>query len=38
METTRFANSDSNEIVAMMRVGLIQRDTEAAAITYNVGV
>jgi len=38
LETTRFANSDSNEIVAMMRVGLIQRDTEAAAITYNVGV
>ena len=38
METTRFANSDSNEIVALMRVGLIQRDTEAAAITYNVGV
>jgi glycosyltransferase involved in cell wall biosynthesis len=38
METTRFANSDSNEIVAMMRCGLIQRDTEASAITYYVGV
>jgi hypothetical protein len=38
METTRFANSDSNEIVAMLRVGLKQRDTEASAITYYVGV
>lgn len=38
METTRFANSDTNEIVAMMSVGLIQRDTEASAITYYVGV
>jgi len=38
LETTRFANSDSNEIVAMMRVGLKQRDTEASAITYGVTV
>ncbi len=38
METTRFANSDSNEIVAMLRCGLIQRDTEASAVTYYVGV
>ena len=38
METTRFANSDSNEIVAMVRCGLIQRDTEASAVTYYVGV
>jgi len=38
METTRFANSDSNEIVAMLRVGLKQRDTEASAITYGVTV
>lgn len=38
METTRFANSDSNEIVAMLRVGLKQRDTEASAITYGVAV
>jgi hypothetical protein len=38
IETTRFANSDSNEIVAMLRVGLKQRDTEASAITYGVTV
>ena len=38
METTRFANSDTNEIVAMATVGLIQRDTEAAAISYNLTV
>lgn len=38
METTRFANSDTNEIVAMMNIGLIQRDTEASSITYYVGV
>lgn len=38
LETTRFAASDSTEIVAQMRVGLKQRDTEAAAITYYVGV
>jgi hypothetical protein len=38
LETTRFAASDSTEIVAMMRVGLKQRDTEASAITYGVTV
>lgn len=38
METTRIANADTWEIVAMMRVGLAYRDTEAAAISYNVGV
>lgn len=38
IETTRFAASDSTEIVAQMRVGLKQRDTEASAITYYVGV
>ena len=38
LETTRFAASDSTEIVAQMRVGLKQRDTEASAITYYVGV
>ena len=38
METTRFAASDTNEIVAFATVGLIQRDTEASAITYYVGV
>lgn len=38
METQRWAASDSTEIVAQIRCGLIQRDTEAAAITYYVGV
>jgi hypothetical protein len=38
MTTTYFANSDTNEIVALMRVGLKQRDTEASAVTYYVGV
>jgi len=38
METTRFANSDSNEIVAMLRVGLKQRDTEASAMTVGLSV
>jgi hypothetical protein len=38
IELTRFANSDSYEIVALARFGLGYRDTEAAAITYNVGI
>lgn len=38
IETTRIPNADSTEIVAMLRCGLIQRDTEAAALTYYVGV
>jgi hypothetical protein len=38
LESTRIANADSTEIVAMLRCGLIQRDTEASAITYYVGV
>jgi len=38
METTRIARADATEIVALMRLGLSQRDTEAAAITYNVVV
>ena len=38
IETTRFASSDTTEIVAQMRVGLKQRDTEASSITYYVGV
>lgn len=38
IETTRIANADATEIVAMMRCGLIQRDTEASAITYGVSV
>lgn len=38
LETTRIANADSWEIVALVRWGLAYRDTEASAITYNVGV
>ncbi len=38
IETTRYPRSDSTEIVALMRIGLGQRDTEASAITYNLTV
>lgn len=38
METTRIANADTWEIVALMRLGLANRDNEASAVTYNVGV
>ncbi len=38
LETTRIANADSWEIVALVRWGMTYRDTEASAITYNVGV
>ncbi len=38
IETVRYPQSDSSQIVALTRVGLVQRDTEASAITYNVGV
>lgn len=31
-------DADATQIVAFMRVGMVQRDTEASAITYNVGV
>jgi hypothetical protein len=31
-------DSDSTQIVAFARVGMVQRDTEGVAITYNVGV
>jgi hypothetical protein len=31
-------DSDSTQIVAFARVGMVQRDTEASAITYNVGL
>lgn len=36
MEMVRRAESDSYDVVALMRVGLQYRDTEAAAISYNV--
>lgn len=38
LETTRYARADTTEITALMRVGLIQRDTEAAAISYDLTV
>jgi len=38
METTRFANSDSWEIVALARWGLLNRDTTASAISYGITV
>ena len=38
METTRIANADTYEIVALARMGLIQRDTEASAISYGITV
>jgi hypothetical protein len=38
MEVTRIANADAYEIVALARLGLVNRDAEASAITYNVGV
>ena len=38
IETTRVARADATEIVALMRVGLLNRDNEAAAISYNITV
>jgi hypothetical protein len=38
LETTRIANADSWEIVALVRWGLAYRDNEASAISYNVGI
>ena len=38
METTRIARADVTEIVALARLGLAQRDTEASAITYGLTV
>ncbi|MCP4263656.1 MAG: hypothetical protein GY774_40035 [Planctomycetes bacterium] len=38
LETTRIANADSWEIVALLRWGMAYRDNEASAISYNVGV
>jgi HK97 family phage major capsid protein len=36
METTRIPRADATEIVVTMRLDLIPRDNEAAAITYNL--
>jgi hypothetical protein len=38
METTRIPAADATELVALMRFGMIYRDTEAAAISYNLTV
>jgi hypothetical protein len=38
LETTRIANADSWEIVALVRWGMTNRDNEASAVTYNVGL
>jgi phage head maturation protease len=38
IETTRVAAADATEIVALMRFGLTQRDTEASAISFNLTV
>ena len=38
LETTRIAAADSTEIVALMRWGMVNRDNEAAAISYNMTV
>jgi hypothetical protein len=38
IEVSRWPESDTNQIVAMVRWGLGYRDTEASAITYNLTV
>lgn len=38
LETTRVPAADSTEIVALMRWGMIYRDTEASAISYNITI
>jgi hypothetical protein len=38
LKVQEFPDADASQIVAIARVGLAQRDTEASAITYNVGV
>jgi hypothetical protein len=38
IEVNRIANADSYEVVALLRWGLLNRDNEASAVTYNVGV
>jgi len=38
IETQRIAAADATEIVALMRFGMVQRDTEASAISYNITV
>ena len=38
IEVTRFPASDSSQIVALARFGMTYRDTDAAAISYNVAI
>ena len=38
IETVRVPSADATEIVALMRVGMVNRDNEASAISYNLGV
>jgi phage head maturation protease len=38
LETTRIPAADSTEIVALMRWGMINRDIEASAVSYNITV
>lgn len=38
VETTRIARADTTEIVALSRLGLVNRDNEASAISYNITV
>jgi hypothetical protein len=38
LETTRIANADTWEIVALCRLGLQSRDTYASGITYGLTV
>jgi len=38
LETSRYPESDTNQIVAMARWGLAYRDTEASAISYNLSL
>ena len=38
IETTRVPAADATEIVALMRVGMVNRDTQASAISYNLTV
>ena len=38
LEVSRYPESDTNQIVAMLRFGLGYRDTDASAISYNLTV
>ena len=38
MKIQEIPDSDASQIIAIARVGLAQRDVEASAISYNVGV